>query len=161
VGVGAPGNESVANAIKNTPYAIGYVELAYALTTNMNYADLQNKAGKFIEPTLDSAKAAVQAAAVNLPAGDQSWSNISLVNAPGDNSYPIASFSYLLVYKDLSTNINSMDKAKALANFINWAITDGQKDASTLSYVPLPDNVVQHNQQTLKSLTFHGQPLLQ
>ncbi len=99
--------------------------------------------------------------AISLPAGDQSWSNVSLLDAPGADSYPIASFSYLLLHKELSTNINSMEKARALAEFVNWAITDGQQFASPLHYVPLPDSVVQHNQQTRKSLTFNGQPVLQ
>jgi phosphate transport system substrate-binding protein len=103
-------------------------------------------------------------AAVGLPGGDQSWTHVSLLSlldAPGADSYPIASFSYLLLYKELSTNIDSMEKAQALAQFINWAITDGQQFASPLHYVPLPDSVVQHNQQTLRSLTFNGQPVLQ
>jgi phosphate transport system permease protein/phosphate transport system substrate-binding protein len=175
VGLGAPGNEGVSGTIKSTPNAIGYVELTYALTTNMNYAYLKNKAGNFAEPSLNSTQAAAQAAimnststsngttvaAVTLPAGDQSWTHVTLLDAPGPNSYPIASFSYLLIYKELSTNINSMEKAKALAEFVNWAITDGQQFASPLHYVPLPYSVVQHNQQTLKSLTFNGQPVLQ
>lgn len=183
-GIGAPGNEGVANAIKGTPNSIGYVELSYALTTGMDYAYLKNEAGNFVEPTLNSTRAAVEAAVtnsnttssnatsnatsataqnatINLPPGDQSWQNVTLLDAPGPNSYPIASFTYLLVYKDLSTNIDNMEKAKALVSFINWAITDGQKFAPELSYVPLPDSVVQHNMETLKSLTFKGQPLLQ
>jgi phosphate transport system substrate-binding protein len=175
VGLGAPGNEGVASTIKSTPNSIGYVELTYALTTDMDYASLKNKAGNFIEPSLNSAQAAAQAAiimngtstsnstaaAVTLPSGDQSWANVTLLDAPGPDSYPIASFSYLLLYKELSTNIDSMEKARALAQFVNWAITDGQQFASALYYVPLPDSVVQHNQQTLKSLTFNGQPVLQ
>jgi phosphate transport system substrate-binding protein len=161
IGIGAPGNEGVANAIKGTPNTIGYVELAYALTTKMPYAFLQNKAGKFIEPTLDSTRAAAASASRSLPAGDKSWESVSLLNEPGENSYPIASYSYLLLYKELSTNpnINSQEKAKALADFISWALTDGQKFASILSYVPLPDEVVKLDQDTLKSLTFKGQPV--
>src|ERR671911_911993 len=150
----------------------------------MDYASLMNSAGNFVEPTVNSTLAAVQAAiimngtgsssgggggtanstsgsaAVSLPGGDQSWTHVTLLDAPGPDSYPIASFSYLLVYKEMSTNINSMDKAQALAQFVNWAITDGQQFASPLHYVPLPDSVVQHNQQTLRSLTFNGQPVL-
>src|ERR1043166_327887 len=83
-GIGAPGNEGVANAIKGTANTIGYVELAYALTTKMPYAFLQNKAGKFIEPSLDSTKAAVSASAPQLPKGDGSWASVSLVDAPGE-----------------------------------------------------------------------------
>src|ERR687898_1292787 len=191
VGLGAPGNEGVANTIRSTPNSIGYVELAYALTTDTDYAYIQNMEGNFVEPSLDSTQAAVEAAvlsgggtstnattsnnstgttnatstqnttSINLPAGGESWTDVSLLNAPGANSYPIASFSYLLLYQDLSTNIDSMERARALVDFIRWAITDGQQFASELSYVPLPDAVVQHNMQTLGSLTFQGQPLMQ
>jgi phosphate transport system permease protein/phosphate transport system substrate-binding protein len=147
--------------------------------------------GNFVEPSLNSTQAAVEAAvlsgggtstnattsnnstgttnttgtqnmtSINLPAGSESWEDVALVNGPGANSYPIASFSYLLLYQDLSTNIDSMEKARALVDFIQWAITDGQQFADELSYVPLPDSVVQHNMQTLESLTFQGQPVLQ
>ncbi|HEX2168756.1 MAG TPA: phosphate ABC transporter substrate-binding protein PstS [Nitrososphaera sp.] len=180
VGLGASGNEGVSNTILSTPNSIGYVELTYALTTNMDYASLMNNAGNFVEPTLSSTQAAAQNAiimsgtgngtnttsttsgsAISLPGGDQSWTHVSLLDAPGADSYPIASFSYLLLYKELSINIDSMEKAHALAQFINWAITDGQQFASPLHYVPLPDSVVQHNQQTLRSLTFDGQPVFQ
>jgi phosphate transport system substrate-binding protein len=192
-GLGAPGNEGVANTVISTPNSIGYVELAYALTTDTDYAYIQNMEGNFVEPSLDSTQAAVEAAvlsgsgggtstnattsnnstgttnatgtqnmtSINLPAGNESWRDVSLLNAPGANSYPIASFSYLLLYQDLSTNIDSMERARALVDFIRWAITDGQQFASELSYVPLPDPVVQHNMQTLESLTFQEQPVLQ
>jgi phosphate transport system substrate-binding protein len=191
VGLGAPGNEGVANTITSTPNSIGYVELAYALTTDTDYAYIQNMEGNFVEPSLNSTQAAVQAAvlsgggtstnattsnnstgttnatgtqnmtSINLPAGGESWTDVSLLNAPGANSYPIASFSYFLLYQDLSTNIDSMERARVLVDFVEWAITDGQQFADELSYVPLPDSVVQHNLQTLESLTFQGQPLLQ
>jgi phosphate transport system substrate-binding protein len=177
VGLGAPGNEGVSGTIISTPNSIGYVELTYALTTDMDYASLMNMAGNFVEPTLNSTQAAAEAAIMNsantssnssatpavvkLPSADQSWTNVTLLDAPGLDSYPIASFSYFLLYKELSTNIDSMEKARALAEFINWAITDGQQFASPLHYVPLPDSIVQHNQQTLRSLTFNGQPVLQ
>jgi phosphate transport system permease protein/phosphate transport system substrate-binding protein len=160
VGIGAPGNEGVANAIKGTPNTIGYIELSYALTTNTPFAFIENKEGNFVEATLNSTKAAVQSYVASLPKGDGVWTDVSLVNAPGADSYPIASFSYLLLNKELSTNPNlDQAKAKALVDFISWAITDGQKQAETLHYVPLPDGVVKLNQDTLKSLTFNGQPL--
>jgi phosphate transport system substrate-binding protein len=182
VGLGAPGNEGVANTVQSTPNSIGYVELAYVLTTEMNYAFLQNQAGNFVEPSLESTGAAVAAATNNntqtsnnsttgasnttsttLPAGDASWEKVSLLDAPGADSYPIASFSYLLLYKELSDNprIDSMEKARALVDFVDWAITDGQQFAGELAYVSLPDSVVQHNQETLRSLTFQGEPVLQ
>jgi phosphate transport system permease protein/phosphate transport system substrate-binding protein len=159
-GIGAPGNEGVANAIKGTPNTIGYIELSYALTTNTPFAFIQNKEGKFVEPSLESTKAAVQSYVSTLPKGDGDWSNVTLVNAVGADSYPIASFSYILLYKEMSTDPNlDQAKAKSLVDFISWAITDGQKAAESLDYVPLPDGVVKLNQDTIKSLTFKGQPI--
>ena len=161
IGIGGPGNEGVANAIRGSPNTIGYVELAYALTTKMPYAYLQNQAGNFVEPTLESTKASVAETAANLPKGDASWEHVSVVNAPGSNSYPVASFSYLLLFKDLSTNPSiDQSKAKGLVDFISWAITTGQQSAGALGYVPLPDQVIKLNQETLKSLTFQGKPLM-
>jgi phosphate transport system permease protein/phosphate transport system substrate-binding protein len=121
-GIGAPGNEGVANAIKGSPNTIGYIELNYALTTSIPYALIKNPAGNFITPSLNSTQAAVANAPVakSLPAGDQSWTKVSLLNSPGSNSYPIASFTYLLLYKDLSTNPTlDQTKAKALVDFIS------------------------------------------
>jgi len=161
-GVGARGNEGVANAIKGSPNTIGYLELNYALTTDIPYALIKNAAGNFIAPSLNSTQAAVADSTIanSLPVGDQSWTKVSLLNSPGSNTYPIVSFTYLLIPKDLSIN-PSLDqtKAKALVDFISWAITDGQKLAANLGYVPLPAVVVKHNQDTLKSLTFKGTPL--
>ena len=160
VGIGAPGNEGVANAIKGSPNTIGYVELGYALTTKTPFAFIQNKEGKFVEPSLNSTKAAVEANVASLPKGDGDWSNVTFVNAAGADSYPIASLTYLLLYKEMSTDPNlDQGKAKALVDFISWAITDGQKMGPSLGYVPLPDGVVKLDQDTLKSLTFKGQPI--
>lgn len=161
-GIGAPGNEGVANAIRGSQNTIGYVELNYALTTGIPYALIKNTAGKFIAPSLSTTQEAVSNAPVakSLPTGDKSWTKVSMLNSPGSNTYPIASFTYLLLYKDMSTN-PSLDqtKAKALVDFISWAITDGQKLAANLGYVPLPAVVVKHDLNTLKSLTFKGTPL--
>ncbi|MGA9152792.1 MAG: substrate-binding domain-containing protein [Candidatus Nitrosopolaris sp.] len=158
-GIGAPDNEGVANAIKGSPNTLGYVDLNYALTTGIPYALIKNPAGKYIAPTLNSTQDVVTkaAAAKSLPAGDKSWTKVSLLNSPGPTTYPIANFTYLLLPKDLSTN-PSLDQAKAkeLVDFISWAITDGQKLAASLGYIPLPGVVVKHNQDTLKSLTFKG-----
>ena len=160
-GIGAPGNEGVANAIKGTANTIGYIELSYALTTKTPFAFIQNKEGNFIEPSIASTRAAVAAQSGALPKGDQPWTNVTMVNAGGKDSYPIASFSYLLLYKELSTDPNIDEpKAKALVDFIAWAITDGQKTGESLNYIPLPDTVVKLDQDTLKSLTYKGKPLL-
>jgi phosphate transport system substrate-binding protein len=159
-GLGAPGNEGVANGIKGSENSIGYVELTYALTTGMPYAYIQNQAGNFVEPTLASTEAAVAASAANLPAGDASWNNVTLVDAQGADSYPIASFSYLLLNKEMADNPSmTQAKATALLDFINWAITDGQQFAPELEYAPLPEQVVQLNQDTLSQITFNGNPV--
>ena len=86
-----------------------------------------------------------------------------MTNAPGEDSYPIASFSYLLLYKELSTNprIDNIEKARALVEFVDWAITDGQELAVDLHYVPLPEEVVALNKETLASITFDGQPVME
>ena len=106
VGIGAPGNEGVANAIKGSPNTIGYVELGYALTTKTPFASVQNKEGKFVEPSLNSTKAAVEANVASLPKGDGDWSNVTFVNAAGADSYPIASLTYLLLNKEMSKDPN-------------------------------------------------------
>jgi len=102
----------------------------------------------------------VEANVASLPKGDGDWSNVTLVNAAGADSYPIASMTYLLLNKEMSKDPNlDQAKAKALVDFISWAITDGQKMGPSLGYVPLPDGVVKLDQDTLKSLTFKGQPV--
>lgn len=159
-GIGAPGNEGVASSVSNTPYSIGYNELAYALTTGMDYASILNKAGNFVEPSLESTAAAVQELAGTLPAGDASWENVSLLDAPGEDSYPIASFSYILLYKDMSTNRSlNQQEAEEIVRFVSWAVTDGQEYASSLEYVPLPEAVRERNLETLRSLTYGSNSL--
>lgn len=159
-GIGAPGNEGVSGSISGSKYSIGYVELAYALTAKMNFASIQNQAGTFVTPSIDSTMAAIDASAGNLPKGTDPWYNVSVTNAPGKNSYPISSFTYIILYKELSTNPSiDSQKAKSIVGFLTWAITDGQKFSKPLGYVPLPSFVVKIDQQTLNSLTFKGNPI--
>jgi len=161
-GVGASGSEGVANTIKSSLNSIGYVELDYALTKGIPFALVKNPTGNFIAPSLDSTQEAVgNAVALNsLPAGDRSWTKVSMLKAPGPESYPIASFSYLLLYKEMSADPSSdQTKAKTLVDFVSWAITDGQRLAANLGYVPLPARVVKGDQDTLRLLTFKGTPL--
>ena len=158
-GVGASGSEGVANTIKSSLNSIGYVELDYALTKGIPFALVKNPTGNFIAPSLDSTQEAVgNAIALNsLPAGDRSWTKVSMLKAPGPESYPIASFSYLLLYKEMSADPSSdQTKAKTLVDFVSWAITDGQRLAANLGYVPLPARVVKGDQDTLRLLTFKG-----
>ena len=162
VGRGAPGNEGVANFVKGSPNSIGYVELSYALTTGLQVASIKNSDGNFIEPSIDSTQAAVSAYTTPLPKGDESWETVSLLNAPGANSYPIASLTYLLLYKEMSTSpsIDSEGKAKAIVDFISWALTpSSQEMGKKLGYVPLPDSIRTTDLQTLASLTYKGKTL--
>ena len=161
VGTGAQGNAGVANVVKTTPYAIGYVELAYAYQNNMTYAFVQNADGNaFVEPTLDSIAADAAAAGTNLPAPEGDWSKVSIVNQPGNNSYPISTLTYIFVYKDLSqVTGETQGKAQQVVNFLNWIIHDGQKFASPLLYVPLPDSITKLDEQGLAEIQFSGNTL--
>ncbi len=152
VGSGAKGNEGVAGLVKTTPGTIGYVELAYAKQTSIAFAQIQNAAGKFIDASPDSVSAAAASVADKMPDDFR----VSIVNAPGDATYPISSFTYLLVYQDAPDAV----KGKALAQFLWWAIHDGQKLGPALDYAPLPDAVVKKEEAKLRTLTAKGQPLL-
>src|SRR5438477_265098 len=134
VGLGGRGNEGVAGQVKNTPGALGYVELAYAVKNKMPVAAVKNAAGKFVEPTIASTTAAAAGAAKSMPADFR----VSLTNAPGEEAYPIASFTWLLVYKDQPNEL----KGRALAKFLWWMSHEGQKYADDLLYAPLPQPVV-------------------
>ena len=161
--IGGKGNPGVAAAVQQNPNSIGYVELSYALESNISYGKVQNAAGNFVEPTLETLSAAASAVSLILPPGDASWASVgsyfNLHNVEGaDNAYPIASFSYILVYKELNVRPGmTLEKAKALTWFLWWAIHDGQHYASRLSYVSLPQAVVTHNEATLRMITFNGQ----
>ncbi len=140
VGLGAQGSSGVASQIRNTPGSIGYVELAYVLESKMDYAYLQNKAGKFVEPTL----AAATAAAGQFP--KVSPENFSIVNAPGAKSYPIAGYTWAIVWKQYSDS----NKAGAIKELMNWIVTDAQESvAKKLNYAPLPQSAQQLAQQNL------------
>jgi phosphate transport system substrate-binding protein len=161
VGIGANGNTGVASVVQGQPYAIGYVELAYALQNNMTVAAVQNPAGNWILPSLESTEAAAKSAAsMGLPAGSASWATVNILNAAGSQAYPIASLTYLLVYKELNV-IPGMTQAKAtaLVQFLWWVVHDGQQLAPSLAYAQLPANVVQIDEATIQSITFNGQTL--
>ena len=160
MGLAAAGNEGVAAIVKSTEYSIGYIELAYAFQTGMSYASIQNaEKSAFIEPTLDSISAASSGVADSLPSSEDSWVNVSLVNAPGSNSYPISSFTYLLVYDDLKPVTDNKEQAKAVIHLIYWMITDGQEFSPSLLYVPLADKVTELGKQGLSKVTYDGELL--
>lgn len=161
IGVGSSGNTGVASVVQGQSYTIGYVELAYALQNSMTVAAIQNPAGNYVLPTLESTTLAAQSVASGgLPTGEQSWANVNILNAPDAQAYPIVSFSYLIVYKELNV-VPGMTEAKAteLVQFLWYVVHDGQQLASGLEYAPLPANVVQLNEATLQSITFNGQQL--
>ena len=120
----------------------------------------KNQAGNFIQGSIDSTEAVAKLSPL-ASRRRSTLDDVTMVNAPGADSYPIASFSYLLVYKELTDDPGLADKNKAqsLVDFINWAITDGQQFAPDIGYVPLPEQVVQLNQETLRGLTHNGAPL--
>ena len=142
VGIGAKGNEGVAGQVIQTPGAIGYVELAYAKQNNMAYATLKNAAGNYVDPTLDTVSAAM--ATAKIPDDFR----FSMVNAPGDQAYPISGASWVLVYQKQK----GADLGAKLVSFLKWAVTDGQKITTTLDYAPLPDSVVQRELKVLDTI---------
>ncbi|HET9009770.1 MAG TPA: phosphate ABC transporter substrate-binding protein PstS, partial [Nitrosarchaeum sp.] len=159
-GLAAAGNEGVAGIIRSTKYSVGYVELAYAFQTGMTFAHVQNgDRSKFVEPSIATITAATAGIANKLPSGDADWSAVSAVNAPGSDSYPISSFSYLLVYKDLKETSKNKEEAKAMLHMIHWMLTDGQAFAPTLLYSPLPENVVELGKKSLSQVTYDGEVL--
>ena len=149
VGLGGKGNEGVTGLVKQTPGSIGYVELAYAVQNKLAYAEVKNKAGKFITPSVESTTAAAAGAA----ARGQEGHRRPIVNSANAKAYPIAGFTYLLVYKDMKDPA----KGKALAGFLKWAMADGQKMASPLLLRAAAREVVAINNATLKTLTAGGQ----
>ena len=153
VGIGAKGSEGVAGQVRQIAGSIGYVELAYAIQNKMPYGLVKNQAGQFVEPTLDSTVAAAAADAANMPADMR----VSIVNAPGATSYPIAGYTYILVYKQQS----DASKGKALVNLLWWGIHDGESYAKDLLYGPLPADVVAKDEAAIKSITYQGKPLYQ
>jgi len=144
VGLGGKGNEGVAGLVKQTPGSIGYVELIYAIQNKISYGPVQNMAGEFVDASIASVTAAAAEAAAKMPADFR----VSITNAAGKGVYPIASFTWLLVYE------NPKDKATARTfnDFMTWMLTDGQKFASDLGYAPLPAAVVKMEMDAMKKI---------
>jgi phosphate ABC transporter phosphate-binding protein len=159
--VASSGNAGVAQIVNSTANSIGYVELAYAIQTGMTYAAVQNPSGNYILPTLASTTVAAQSvAALGLPAGNADWVGVNLLNAKDAQAYPIVTFSYILVYKELNVIPGmTLDRATALVQFLWYMMHDGQNLANGLDYAPLPSNVVAINEATIRSITFNGQAL--
>jgi phosphate transport system substrate-binding protein len=153
VGLGGKGNEGVAGLVKQTPGSIGYIELAYAVQNSMPYAKMQNKAGKWINPSIASVTAAANVA---IPAD----SKVSLTNTDAADGYPISGFSWVVVYKEQSYSGRSKDRAAYLLKLLSWMIHDGQKFSNDLNYAPLSAAAVKVGDAQLKSVTYGGKPVL-
>jgi phosphate transport system substrate-binding protein len=146
-GIGSPGNAGVTSTVLRTDGAIGYVELVYALGNKLPVPLVENAAGNFVAPTLENVSAA--AAGVEMPDDLR----ISITNAKGANSYPIAAFTYILVHQQTYTDL---PKAQALTDFIYWGITEGQGASLRLGYSPLPDPVRKKAIEALRKVVVNG-----
>lgn len=143
VGSSATGNSGVASRVKETPYSIGYVELAYALEKKLSYGSVRNQAGRFVKAEV----ASVTAAAETLRGMPDDF-RVSITNAPGERTYPISSFTWLLVPE----KFRDKSKSKAMKDFLRWILTDGQRLTVVYQYAPLPKEVVAREQQALANV---------
>jgi len=143
VGMGAKNNEGVSGMIRQLPGSMGYIELIYALQNNIPYGSVRNSSGAFVKASLASVTAAA-ASAPKMPADFR----VSITNSPGRDAYPISSFTWLLVPAQSKNPANG----KILADFLSWMLTEGQTMTSSLSYAPLPENVVAKVKETIKQV---------
>jgi phosphate transport system substrate-binding protein len=141
-GVGAKGNEGISGLVRQTPGAIGYVELVYAIQNKIPYGSVRNKAGQFITASLASVTAAANGVAI------PDDFRVSITSAEGPDAYPIASFTWMLLYQHSS----DATRAKTMVEFLKWALADGQKFAPSLGYAPLPQPVVAKEMQALAKI---------
>jgi phosphate transport system substrate-binding protein len=153
VGLGGKGNPGVAGLVKQTAGSIGYVELAYAEQNKIPYTRLKNKAGQVVSATIDATNAAANG--ISIPADFR----VSIVNSADPAAWPIAGFTYVLVYQDLN-NIKDAAKAKALVDYLWWATHDGEALAKDLLYAKPSADLTAKIETELRSITFNGQPVL-
>jgi phosphate transport system substrate-binding protein len=152
-GLGGKGSEGVAGLVKQTPGAIGYVELAYAIQNKMPFANIQNKGGKFITATI---AATTLASNVTIPADTK----VSVTNTDNAAGYPIASFTWALIYKEQNYGGRTKEQATKLLKLLWWNIHDGQKFCEALNYAPLSKAAVKAGEAVLKSATYGGKAIL-
>lgn len=143
-GIGQKGNEGVAGMVRQSPYAFGYVELIYALQNKMSFGAVKNASGKFLKASTDGVTAAAAAAAKTMPADYR----VSITNAPGAASYPISSFTWLLI----PTHSTDATKTATLKSFMTWMLDHGESEASGLSYAPLPKQVQDMVRKTIAQI---------
>jgi phosphate transport system substrate-binding protein len=154
VGIGGRGNEGVAATVSQTPGAIGYVELGYALINKMPVGAIRNKAGNFVTPDFSTVSAAAAGAMSRM--GPETDFRVSLIDPDGDRSYPVASFTWLLVKKDYG---DQAEKARELIRFIWWALNDGQSAAPDLGYAGIPVELKPWIEARLETITAAGAPV--
>ncbi|MGM0420363.1 MAG: phosphate ABC transporter substrate-binding protein PstS [Bacillota bacterium] len=148
-GMGAKGNEGVAGQVQQNDGAIGYVELAYAIENDLSHAKLKNIDGNFVEASLESTTAAAAGAVADMPEDMR----VSITNQPGENSWPISTFTYLLVYEEYENR----EKTAEMIDYIWWAVSEGDEYARELLYSPLPDNLKDMVKEKLESITVNGE----
>ena len=153
VGLGAKGNPGVAGLVNQTPGAIGYVELIYTIQNNMPAGLIKNKAGNFIDPSLQSVSAAAN---IELPDDTR----VSITNTDAADGYPISGFTWLIFYKEQNYAERSKEKAEELLKLLWWMIHDGQQFAELLHYSPLSKSAVQKSEAILRSVLYSGSPVL-
>ena len=153
VGTGAKGNDGVAGVVKGTPGALGYVELVYAKQNKLTFGSVQNRANKFV--LADNGPAAQAAKGVVIPADTR----VSLTNSANADAYPIASFTYLIFYREQKYGTRTADQAAALKKMLTWVVTTGQQYNEPLDYAKLPDNVSSKAKTLINSLTFDGKKI--
>jgi phosphate transport system substrate-binding protein len=153
IGIGAKGNEGVSGMIKQTPGALGYVELIYALQNKMPVGLLQNKSGKYIEASIKSVTAAAN---ITIPADTR----VSITNTDAPDGYPISSFTWILLFKEQNYDNRQETKAKEVVKLVWWMTHEGQQFTAPLIYAPLPKEALKVVETNLKSIVFNGKSLL-
>jgi phosphate transport system substrate-binding protein len=144
VGIGQKGNEGIAGMVRQSKYSFGYVELIYAELNHMQFGLVRNKAGKFVKASTEGVTAAAAANAKNIPADYR----VSITDAPGADSYPISSFTWLLI----PNPAKDPAKGKAIIDFLDWMLAKGESEATSLSYAPLPASVAERVKTTISTL---------
>ncbi|MCM8764203.1 MAG: phosphate ABC transporter substrate-binding protein PstS [Candidatus Omnitrophica bacterium] len=152
-GLGGKGNPGVAGLIKQIPASIGYVELIYALSNRIPFANVQNKSGNFIKPSLESTSASAN---TKLPDDMR----VSITDTDAKDGYPISGFTWILVYKEQTYGNKPFEKAKALVNLLWWMIHQGQKYTEELHYAPLSKEAVKKAENIIRAITYDGKNLI-
>ncbi len=152
-GLGAKGNPGVAGLVQQTPGSVGYVELIYALENKMPFGDLKNKAGKYIRPTIATTSAAAN---IKLPEDMKA----SLTDSSAADGYPIAGFTFLLVFKEQKYGDRTAGKANTLVKLVWWVTHEGQKYAEPMQYAPLSKAAEEKTEKIIRSITYGGREVM-